>query len=150
MQRTTVGLSIIFTLRLLVAPYAVEAQQPTKVYRIGILAGSAQALREQRNRNALQQGLHELGYTVQLWEVRGTEDFERVFAALRTERPDGLYMPGGPLIATNEQRLVDFAVTSGFPWCATAAKRSRPGHSCPTRMTLWTSPGASPPTWTRF
>ena len=56
-----------------------------------------------------------LGVTVQLWEVRETEDFERVFAALRAERPDGLYLPGGPLTAANEQRIVDFAVTSGFP-----------------------------------
>ena len=38
------GCIVALTLSLLVAPYAIEAQQPTKVYRIGILAGSAQAL----------------------------------------------------------------------------------------------------------
>jgi putative ABC transport system substrate-binding protein len=252
MRYGTAGCIVIFTLSLLVASYAVEAQQPTKVYRIGILAGSAQALRERRGYDAWQQGLRELGYvegknvileyrytegnvallpalaadlvrlnvdlivvggvgyvgvlaakqatttipivmqslatdpvatglveslarpggnitgftimtiemagkrlelfkaavptlsrvavlydaanpgnvlhahavqtagqalgvTVQLWEVRGKEDFEHVFAALRAERPDGLYMPGGPLTGTNEKRIVDFAVTSGFP-----------------------------------
>jgi putative ABC transport system substrate-binding protein len=52
---------------------------------------------------------------VQLWEVRGPDDFERVFAVLRQERPDGLYVPGGPLMRTNEQRIVDFAVKSGIP-----------------------------------
>ena len=56
-----------------------------------------------------------LGLTVQLWEVRGTDDFERVFAALRQERPDGLYVPGGPLTRGNEKRIVDFAVQSGIP-----------------------------------
>ena len=56
-----------------------------------------------------------LGLTVQLWEVRGTDDFERVFAALRQERPDGLYVPGGPLIGANEKRIVDFALKSGLP-----------------------------------
>jgi putative ABC transport system substrate-binding protein len=56
-----------------------------------------------------------LGLTVQLWEVRGTDDFERVFAALRQERPDGLYVTGGPLIRANEKRIMDFAVKSGLP-----------------------------------
>ena len=249
---TALALIIALSLSLLVAPYAVEAQQPTKVYRIGILAGSAHSLRERHGHDAMHQGLRELGYvegqnvileyrytegnvallpalvaelvrlnvdilvvsgvgyvgvlaakqatttipivmvslatdpveaglveslarpggnitgftimtiemagkrlelfkaavptlrrvavlydaanagnvlhahavqtagqalgvTVQLWEVRGTEDFERVFAALRAERPDGLYMPGGPLTGTNETRIVDFALKSGFP-----------------------------------
>jgi putative ABC transport system substrate-binding protein len=246
MRRTTVGLSIIFTLSLLVALYIVEAQQPTKVYRIGILAGSSQGLPERLGNEAFQQGLRELGYvegknvileyryaegnvalfpalatelvrsnvdiivaattghggvlaakqatttipivmtiavdpveaglvesfarpggnitgftnltielvgkrlelfketvptlvrvavpydptnpgnvlhaqevqsagralglTVRLWEVRGPDDFERVFAALREASPDGLYVLGGPLMRTNAKRLVDFAL----------------------------------------
>ena len=52
---------------------------------------------------------------MQLWEVRGADDFERVFAALRQERPDGLYVPGGPLMRTNEKRILDFALKSGLP-----------------------------------
>ena len=36
-----------------------------------------------------------LGLTVQSWEVRDTDGFEKVFAALNKERPDGLYVPGG-------------------------------------------------------
>jgi putative tryptophan/tyrosine transport system substrate-binding protein len=55
------------------------------------------------------------GLTVQLWEVRGKDDFERVFAGLRQERPDGLYVPGGPLIGANAQRIVDFVVTHRIP-----------------------------------
>jgi putative ABC transport system substrate-binding protein len=56
-----------------------------------------------------------LGMTVQLWEVQGPDDFERVFAALRKERPDGLYVPGGPLMRAHEPRIVDVAVKSGVP-----------------------------------
>ena len=37
-----------------------------------------------------------LGLTLQPWEVRAADDFERVFAALNKQRPDGLYVPGGP------------------------------------------------------
>ena len=36
-----------------------------------------------------------LGLTVQPWEVRAADDFDRVFAALNKQRPDGLYVPGG-------------------------------------------------------
>jgi putative tryptophan/tyrosine transport system substrate-binding protein len=63
---------------------------------------------------AVQTAGRALGLTVQLWAVRGPDDFERVFAALRQERPDGLYVPGGPLTRGNEKRIVDFAVKSGI------------------------------------
>ena len=36
-----------------------------------------------------------LGLTIQSWEVRAADDFERVFAALNKQRPDGLYVLGG-------------------------------------------------------
>ena len=35
-----------------------------------------------------------LGLTVQPWEVRDADSFERVFGALNKQRPDGLYVPG--------------------------------------------------------
>jgi ABC-type uncharacterized transport system substrate-binding protein len=64
---------------------------------------------------AVQTAGHALGLTVQLWEVRGPDDFARIFAALRQERPDGLYVTGGPLLRAHEKRIIDFAVQSGFP-----------------------------------
>src|SRR5262249_13436353 len=64
---------------------------------------------------AVQTAGQALGLAVQLWEVRGPDDFARVFAALSQERPDGLYVTGGPLIRTHETRIMDFAVQSGFP-----------------------------------
>jgi putative ABC transport system substrate-binding protein len=42
-------------------------------------------------------------------------DFEKVFAALRKERPDGLYVPPGPLHTTNRNRIVNFALKSRLP-----------------------------------
>lgn len=56
-----------------------------------------------------------LGLTVKSWEVRSTEGFETVFAALRKERPDGLYVAGGPLMIANEKRIADFALKSRWP-----------------------------------
>ena len=56
-----------------------------------------------------------LGLTVQPWEVRAADGFERVFAALNKERPDGLYVPGGPLMTANRKRIVGFALKSRLP-----------------------------------
>jgi putative tryptophan/tyrosine transport system substrate-binding protein len=54
-----------------------------------------------------------LGLTVRSWEVRGTDDFERVFTALNKDRPDGLYVPGGgQLMFANEKRIASFASKS--------------------------------------
>jgi putative ABC transport system substrate-binding protein len=56
-----------------------------------------------------------LGLTSKSWEVRGTDGFEKVFAALRKERPDGLYVPGGPLFNANRKLIADFALKSRIP-----------------------------------
>jgi putative ABC transport system substrate-binding protein len=56
-----------------------------------------------------------LGLTVWSWEVRDANGFETVFAALNKQRPDGLYVTGGPLINANQKRIVDFALKSRLP-----------------------------------
>jgi putative ABC transport system substrate-binding protein len=57
-----------------------------------------------------------LRLTIQPWEVRDTEDFEKVFAALDKQRPDGLYMLGaGPLMRANQKRIAGFALKSRLP-----------------------------------
>jgi putative ABC transport system substrate-binding protein len=54
-----------------------------------------------------------LGLTIQPWEVRDADGFERVFAALNKERPDGLYVPGGgALMTASQNRIVGFASNS--------------------------------------
>jgi putative ABC transport system substrate-binding protein len=57
-----------------------------------------------------------LGLTVQPWEVRDAGGFERVFAALKKERPDGLYLPaGGPLIRSHVKQIAGFALKNRLP-----------------------------------
>jgi putative tryptophan/tyrosine transport system substrate-binding protein len=56
-----------------------------------------------------------LGLTVRSWEVRGTDGFERVFAALNKERSDGLYVAQGPLMRVNVKRIADLALNSRLP-----------------------------------
>jgi putative tryptophan/tyrosine transport system substrate-binding protein len=87
---------------------------PTLV-RVAALYDAANPEVNLRHVQEVQAAGRALGLTVQLWEVRGPDDFERVFAELRKERPDGLYVPGGPLMRAHEHRIVDVAVKSGFP-----------------------------------
>jgi putative ABC transport system substrate-binding protein len=56
-----------------------------------------------------------LGLTIQPWEVRDANGFEKVFAALNKQRPDGLYVPGGSLMAANRKRIAVFALKSRLP-----------------------------------
>jgi putative ABC transport system substrate-binding protein len=56
-----------------------------------------------------------LSLTIKPWEVRDMDGFEKLFAALNKERPDGLYVPGGPLIRANGERIAGFALKSRLP-----------------------------------
>ena len=57
-----------------------------------------------------------LGLTVQPWEVRAADDFEKVFAALNKQRPHGLLEHGGgPLMRANQRRIAGFALKSRLP-----------------------------------
>jgi putative ABC transport system substrate-binding protein len=56
-----------------------------------------------------------LGLTIQPWDIRAVKDFERVFAALNKERPEGLYVSSGLVITANGKRIADFALKSRLP-----------------------------------
>ena len=56
-----------------------------------------------------------LRLAIQPWEVRTADDFEKVFAALNKERPDGLYVPGSRLMNANQKRTIGFASKSRLP-----------------------------------
>ena len=56
-----------------------------------------------------------LGLTIQPWEVRAADDFDKVFAALNKQRPDGLYVFGSRLMNANQKRIVGFALKSRLP-----------------------------------
>jgi putative ABC transport system substrate-binding protein len=56
-----------------------------------------------------------LRLALQLWEVRDAKGFEKVFAALDKQRPDGLFVSGGPLMRDNQIRIVGFALKSRLP-----------------------------------
>jgi putative tryptophan/tyrosine transport system substrate-binding protein len=56
-----------------------------------------------------------LGLTIQPWEVRAADGFERVFAALNKQRPDGLYVIPGGLTNISDELIAGFALKSRLP-----------------------------------
>jgi ABC-type uncharacterized transport system substrate-binding protein len=88
-----------------------------KLARVAILYGNpASALTVLDVKEVLPTAARALGLTVRFWEVRDASGFERVFAALNKQRPDGLYVhPSGPLMFANGKRIADFALKSRLP-----------------------------------
>jgi len=56
-----------------------------------------------------------LRLTLQPWEVRGTDDFDKIFAAMGKRRSDGLFVSGGALMYANQNRTIGFALKSRLP-----------------------------------
>ena len=73
-----------------------------KVARVAVLYDPANPGSVLELKEVLPAAARALGLTVQPWEVRDADDFEKVFAALNKERPDGLYVLRGPANAANE------------------------------------------------
>jgi putative ABC transport system substrate-binding protein len=56
-----------------------------------------------------------LGLTLRPLEVNGANDFDKVFAAMDRRRPDGLYVPEGPLMRINGKRIAGLALKQRLP-----------------------------------
>jgi putative ABC transport system substrate-binding protein len=86
-----------------------------KLARVAVLYDTATPASVLDVKEVLPAAARALGLTIRPWEVRTADGFEKVFAALSKERPDGLYPTGGPLIRANGKRIADFALKSRLP-----------------------------------
>jgi putative ABC transport system substrate-binding protein len=86
-----------------------------KLARVAILYDPASPTSSREVKELLPVAARALRLTVRSWEVRDADGFERVFAALNKERPDGLYVPAGPLMNANQKRIAGFALKSRLP-----------------------------------
>ena len=87
-----------------------------KVARVAVLydLGNPASVREVKE--LLPVAARALKLTIQPWEVRVADDFDRVFAAMGKQRPDGLYVASSsPTIVTNQKRIVGFALKRRLP-----------------------------------
>jgi len=86
-----------------------------KVARVAFLYESANPGSLRELKEVLPAAARALRLTIQPWEVRDADGFEKVFAALNKERPDGLYVTPNPLITANLKRIIGFALKSRLP-----------------------------------
>ncbi len=86
-----------------------------KLARVAVLYESTSAGAVLELKEMLPVSAHALGLTLQRWEVRSADDFDRVFAAMGKQRPDGLYVAVGRLMRNNGKRIASFALKSRLP-----------------------------------
>jgi putative tryptophan/tyrosine transport system substrate-binding protein len=86
-----------------------------KLVRVAVLYDPATPDPSREVKEHLRVAARPLGLTVQYWEIRTADDFDRVFAAMGKERPDGLYVPAGPLTRDNRKRIAGFALKRRLP-----------------------------------
>jgi len=87
-----------------------------KVTRVAVLYDPANLSSAREVKEEIPIAARALKLTLQPWEVRDADGFEKVFAALTKKRPDGLYVAGGgSLIRPNQKRIVALALKSRLP-----------------------------------
>jgi ABC-type uncharacterized transport system substrate-binding protein len=87
-----------------------------KLVRLAVLYDPATPSNTREVKEDLPVAARALGLTIQPWEVRAPEDFEKVFAALNRQRPDGLYTHlAGGVMRRNGKRIANFALKNRFP-----------------------------------
>ena len=87
-----------------------------KLARVAVLYDPANPPSVLELKEVLPAAARALGLTIRSWEVRAADGFEKVFAALSKQRPDGLYVVGaGPLVFANRKRIAAFALKSRLP-----------------------------------
>jgi putative tryptophan/tyrosine transport system substrate-binding protein len=87
-----------------------------KLARVAVLYDPANQPSLHEVKELLPADARALKLTIQPWEIRAVDDFEKVFAALNKQRPDGLYAFGaGGVMRPNQKRIVGFALKSRLP-----------------------------------
>ncbi|MDZ4346155.1 MAG: ABC transporter substrate-binding protein [Candidatus Binatia bacterium] len=87
-----------------------------KLARVAVLYEPASPPGVREVKEVLPVAARALKLTLQPWEIRAADDFDRVFAAMGKQRPDGLYVPAaGPLINANGKRIAGLGLKSRLP-----------------------------------
>jgi ABC-type uncharacterized transport system substrate-binding protein len=86
-----------------------------KVTRVAVLYDPAIPPNLIEVKEALPVAARALGLTIGLWEVRKSDDFDKALAAMDKRRPDGLYIPEGPLMRINGKRLAGLVLKRRLP-----------------------------------
>ena len=86
-----------------------------KLARVAALYETANPASVREVKELLPVAARALRLTIQPWEVRDADGFEKVFTALNKDHPDGLYVTSGPLVRANQKRIVGLTLKSRLP-----------------------------------
>jgi putative ABC transport system substrate-binding protein len=94
-----------------------------KIVRVAVLYDPTAPSSGREMKEVLPVAARALKLTLHPWEVRAADGFEKVFAALNKQRPDGIYVAGaGPIMVTNQKLFVGFALRAGYRRCTIPEK----------------------------
>ena len=86
-----------------------------KLTRVAVLFDPAGGSSARDLKEVLPVAAHALKLTLQPWGIQSADDFDKVFAGITKQRPDGLYVPSDAIWRINQKRIVDFALKSRLP-----------------------------------
>jgi putative ABC transport system substrate-binding protein len=86
-----------------------------KLARVAVLYDPAAPSPVHEVKEVLPVAARGLRLIIKPWEVRAADDFDRLFAEMGKQRPDGLYVTQGGLMNANQKRTVGFALKSRLP-----------------------------------
>jgi len=82
--------------------------------RVAVLLNPANSINPLQLKE-IQSAAPALGVTLHSLEVKGTDDIDRAFTAMKKERTGGLIVLGDPLLETHRTRIAELAVKSQLP-----------------------------------
>jgi putative tryptophan/tyrosine transport system substrate-binding protein len=68
-----------------------------------------------------------LGLKLLALDVKGVDDFERVFAAIKKDRAGGLLVPADPMFGSQRKRIIDFATKNRLPAIYSSSENAEAG-----------------------
>jgi putative ABC transport system substrate-binding protein len=86
-----------------------------KLSRVAVLYESNTPGAEREIKEDLPVAARALKLTSKAWEIRVHEDLETVLSAISKDRPDGIVVTSSPLLSSNRQKVVGFALNSRMP-----------------------------------
>jgi len=86
-----------------------------KLARVAVLYDPAIPGPIREVKEALPLAARALKLTVRSWEIRSVDDFDKVFAEINKDRPDGLYAIDAASMRGQQKRIVEFALKSRLP-----------------------------------
>ena len=86
-----------------------------KLSRVAVLYEPSNVYSTRDVKESLPDAARALKVSIQPWEIRDAERFEKIFAAVIKDRADGLYLTSSSLMNSHQKQIANMALKSGLP-----------------------------------